>query len=111
MSGQLHAPAALPPLDRRLGGPQSRSGRCGEKRKFLTLPGLELRPLSRPARSRSLWRLSYPGSKETSRIILKLPLYALSDTLVGIATDYGLDGWGSIPDGASLFSSQCLDRL
>jgi hypothetical protein len=28
-----------------------------EKRKFLTLPGLELRPLSRPARSCSLYRL------------------------------------------------------
>jgi hypothetical protein len=33
-----------------------------EKRKFLTLPGLELRLLSRPARSQSLYRLSYPGS-------------------------------------------------
>jgi hypothetical protein len=31
-----------------------------EKRKFLTLPGLELRPLGRPARSQLL--LSYPGS-------------------------------------------------
>jgi hypothetical protein len=37
VSGQLHAPAALPPgkkprypLDRRLSGPQSRSGRRGE---------------------------------------------------------------------------------
>jgi hypothetical protein len=37
VSGQFHAPAALPPgkdpwylLDRRLGGPQSRSGRGGE---------------------------------------------------------------------------------
>jgi hypothetical protein len=34
VSGQLHAPAALLPgeypLDRRLGGPQSRSGRRGE---------------------------------------------------------------------------------
>jgi hypothetical protein len=36
VSGQIHASAALPPgkdpqypLDRRLGGPQSRSGRCG----------------------------------------------------------------------------------
>jgi hypothetical protein len=28
-----------------------------EKRKFLTLPGLELRPLGRPARSQSLYRL------------------------------------------------------
>jgi hypothetical protein len=33
-----------------------------EKRKFLTLPGLELRPLGRPARTQSLYRLRYPGS-------------------------------------------------
>jgi hypothetical protein len=33
-----------------------------EKREFLTLPGLELRPLGRPARSQSLYRLNYPGS-------------------------------------------------
>jgi hypothetical protein len=32
-----------------------------EKYKFLTLPGLELRPLGRPARSLSLYRLRYPG--------------------------------------------------
>jgi hypothetical protein len=38
VSGQLHTPAALPPgeeplfpLDRRLGGPQSRSGHGGEE--------------------------------------------------------------------------------
>jgi hypothetical protein len=38
-SGQLYAPAALPPgkeprypLDKRLGGPQSRFGRCGEQK-------------------------------------------------------------------------------
>jgi hypothetical protein len=30
-----------------------------EKRKILTLPGLELRPFIRPARSQSLYRLSY----------------------------------------------------
>jgi hypothetical protein len=29
--------------------------------KFLTQPGLELRPLSRPACSQSLYRLHYPG--------------------------------------------------
>jgi hypothetical protein len=33
-----------------------------EKRKFLALPGLELRLLGRPARSQSLYRLRYPGS-------------------------------------------------
>jgi hypothetical protein len=31
-----------------------------EKRKFLTLPELEVRPLGRPARSQSLYRLRYP---------------------------------------------------
>jgi hypothetical protein len=33
-----------------------------ERRKILPLPGLELRPLGRPARSQSLYRLRYPGS-------------------------------------------------
>jgi hypothetical protein len=33
-----------------------------EMRKFLTLPVLELRLLSRPALSQSLYRLHYPGS-------------------------------------------------
>jgi hypothetical protein len=38
-----------------------------EKRKFLTLPGLELRPFSRPARSQSQHRLRYPGSWRQSK--------------------------------------------
>jgi hypothetical protein len=33
-----------------------------ENRNFLTLPGLELRPLRCPVRRLSLYRLSYPGS-------------------------------------------------
>jgi hypothetical protein len=33
-----------------------------ERRKFLTLPGLEIRPLGRPVRSDSLYKLRYPGS-------------------------------------------------
>jgi hypothetical protein len=33
-----------------------------EKWKFLPPPGLELRPLGRPARGQSLYRLRYPGS-------------------------------------------------
>jgi hypothetical protein len=36
-----------------------------EKRKFLTLQGLEVRPLCHPTRSQSLYRLSYPGSNFT----------------------------------------------
>jgi hypothetical protein len=33
-----------------------------EKRKLLTVQGLELRPLGRPTRSQSLYKLSYPSS-------------------------------------------------
>jgi hypothetical protein len=44
------------PLSRRLGGPQSRSGRV---RKIL--PPTGIRSPNRPARSVSLYRLSYPG--------------------------------------------------
>jgi hypothetical protein len=36
-----------------------------EKKKFLSPPGFELRPLGRPARSQSLYRLSYPGSSSS----------------------------------------------
>jgi hypothetical protein len=69
VSGQLHAPTALP-FGKRASGTHWIGGwvdpRAGlddvEKRKFLSLPGLEPRPLFRPARSQSLYRLSYPGS-------------------------------------------------
>jgi hypothetical protein len=33
-----------------------------EKRRFLILPGFELRPFGRPVRNQSLYRLRYPGS-------------------------------------------------
>jgi hypothetical protein len=61
VSGQLHAPTALPP---RKESPEGWVGpRAGlddvEERKFLILPGLELRPLARPTRSQSLYRLRY----------------------------------------------------
>jgi hypothetical protein len=36
-----------------------------EKKKFLALPELELRPLGRPARSQSLYQLRYPAGKGT----------------------------------------------
>jgi hypothetical protein len=43
-----------------------------KKRKFLTLPGLELRPLGRPTRGQSLYRLRYPGFLGLSRKIPKM---------------------------------------
>jgi hypothetical protein len=39
-----------------------------QKRTFLTLPGLELGALGRPARSKSLYRLSYPGFLSSIRL-------------------------------------------
>jgi hypothetical protein len=42
-----------------------------EKRKFLTLPGLKLRPHCLSARSQSLYRLSYPGSYVECNILYK----------------------------------------
>ena len=67
VGGQRHAPAALPPgktrypLYRSLGGPQGRSGRV---RKIS--PPTGIRSPDRPARSESLYRLSYPGHLEMS---------------------------------------------
>jgi hypothetical protein len=43
-----------------------------EKRKFLPLPGLALRPLGRPARSQLVYRMSYPGSKTSLYLLYDL---------------------------------------
>jgi hypothetical protein len=42
-----------------------------EMRKISPLPGLKLRPLVRPARSQSLYRLRYPGSITCYLVIIK----------------------------------------
>jgi hypothetical protein len=76
VSGQFHAPAALPAgkeppsthwirgwLDLRAGLDDM------EKWKFLVPPGLQLRPLGRQASSQSLYRLRYPGSEMCTRAL------------------------------------------
>jgi hypothetical protein len=50
------------PLDMRLGGPQSPSGRGVEEEISKSPLEFEPRSYDRPARSQSLYRLSYPGS-------------------------------------------------
>jgi hypothetical protein len=45
-----------------------------ENRKFLTLLGLELRILGRPARSQSLYQLRYPGSLNSIKFVLLIQL-------------------------------------
>jgi hypothetical protein len=53
-----------------------------EKRKFLTLPGLELRHLDRPARSQSLYRLRYPGSSQRIIRNSEMPVENSTETFV-----------------------------
>jgi hypothetical protein len=45
-----------------------------ETRKFLALHGFKLRPLSTSARSQSLYRLRYPGSKIYLKLDIKLDI-------------------------------------
>jgi hypothetical protein len=76
VSGQLHAPAALPSgrepprtrylQDMRLVGPRTGLDDV-ERRKYPTPTGTrDLRPLSHPARRQLLHRVRYPGSKESA---------------------------------------------
>ena len=73
VGGQHQAPAALPlrktryPLYRRLGGFQGRSGRV---RKIS--PPTGIRPPDRPARSESLYLLSYPGRSSLQGIGIQI---------------------------------------
>jgi hypothetical protein len=57
-----------------------RAGLDMDKWKFLTLPGLKLlSPPSRPARSQSLYRLSYPGSLIMDMYNIKLHQHLLKE--------------------------------
>jgi hypothetical protein len=42
-----------------------------EKRKFVTLTEIEVRPIGRLARSQSLYRLRYPGTVRISNVIVR----------------------------------------
>jgi hypothetical protein len=55
--------------NRGLGGLQSRSGRCSEEINLLPLPGIEPRP---PARSQSLYRLSYPVTLKVNSLFTNM---------------------------------------
>jgi hypothetical protein len=74
VSGQIYAPDALlpgkePPVS--IGWVGLRTGLDDvERRKILPLPGLELRPLCRPALSQWLYRLRYPGLNSYTHMCL-----------------------------------------
>jgi hypothetical protein len=81
VSGQLHASVALPqgkspqnPLDRRLGGPQCRSGHSVEVKNSQPPPEFELRSSDRLAHSQSLYRLSHTDSNKFTDIKKSIPI-------------------------------------
>jgi hypothetical protein len=76
------------PLDKRLGGPQNRSGQYGDS----TLPRLEHRSLDRPARSLSLCRLQFNFSVFVSHYFHWLPSWrtVLFLTLVSETFNFNL---------------------
>jgi hypothetical protein len=84
-----------------------------EKRKFLTLPRLELRPLGHPAHSQSLYQLRYMTLLPGVYVILSCGLsdvfsVALLSAGGGIAKtdeDVGCDVTAGPPDSSSLGSS------
>jgi hypothetical protein len=77
VSSQPHAPAALPPgkktlvpIDRRLGGLQSRSERSGKQKNSRPPPGIERWNADRPARTLNVCtdlKIFYPASHWSSR--------------------------------------------
>jgi hypothetical protein len=70
-------------LYRRVGGPQSRSGRRGEV-KILAPPVLKLRLLRPPARSQRLYRLSYPGCE----VLINTCLIVLARAVMSLTVKY-----------------------
>jgi hypothetical protein len=72
-------------LDKRLGGPQSRSGRGEDEKNLLALPVIEHEFSGRPARSPSLYRLSYAAGRGAlclsvylQAIFVKIEFYAVA---------------------------------
>jgi hypothetical protein len=62
-----------------------------EKRKFFTLLGLELRPLSHPACcSQSLYRVRYPGSFQTLVLSFMFSLFNGAVNTLDYTTFYGM---------------------
>jgi hypothetical protein len=83
-NGQFHTGPLYPqgnsplyPLDRRLDGPQNLSGRCGEKKNLLPLPGIETQFPSHAAHSQLLHLPSYPGSPVWIKDCLKVLILLL----------------------------------
>jgi hypothetical protein len=101
----LYTPERVPGTHFIGGGVDPRAGLDDmEKWKFLALPGLELPPPGRPARSQSLYRLSYPGSF-LPKLIIKL-----QNRLFGRVITHFLNRLPA-PGSPCLFCTRCYLKL
>jgi hypothetical protein len=111
VSGQLHAPAALPsgkspryPFYRRLGGPQGRSGRYGEVKILYPTGTRTPAPPGRPRVSQAR-RQHEEGSSLclVSSLTLKMGTICFSETSV----DFHRTTWPYIPEDRTLRNHRC----
>jgi hypothetical protein len=80
VNGRLHAPASLPqgkstwyPLDRKLGGPQSRSGHGGEEKNSHPLPEIEppiIWPIAQRYTTELSRRLTVPSTGRNHHLLI-----------------------------------------
>jgi hypothetical protein len=122
-SGQLHAPAALPPakdpsylLDRRLSGPQSRSGRGGKKKKSQPPPESNPRsPIFQPVVQRYTdWAIAaLPRGKESRLLIENEAGWAPEPVRTGGASITGktLANWESCNNGQGANDNRAFYRI
>jgi hypothetical protein len=110
-----HGKNYLYQFDRRLSRPQSLRGWRGKKN-FVTLQELELRPLGRPARSQSLYRLRYLDSSKLG-VSYKIVLYThrlrrlqLHFLKALILYTFRLTGWPNVWANTAL-SERVLEKL
>jgi hypothetical protein len=71
--------------------------RAAEKKRFLIMPGLELRPLGRPALSQSPYRLRYPGFHKISVLQFYIVYMSFNLHMVRIGgARSSVVGWGTM---------------
>jgi hypothetical protein len=85
------------PLDRRLGGPQSRSKRCCEEKNSLPLPGIES-PIIQPI-----------GQLYITELILLILVRLKKDKFVPCIKDYAMKMYGTMDMKVHLFLTSTLD--
>jgi hypothetical protein len=82
-----------------------------EKRKFWPLPGLKFRPLGRPARSQSLYRLHYIGSLTYIQVHIAYEGQFVSVELFGFGRGNGYQIWRKTCEAYFVFNASILKEM